>query len=134
MKREEAMRKPHNDVPDKTILRYVLQEKGALQAENAELKHQIKLLETQLGNKAKAITAFKAWQAKVAEYHYSYWLNQGIQLMQEVPNERLTATLQKLLTRNDVVKRTARKLLSQIQGLEAIKQNLEQILEEELKS
>lgn len=131
--KKERFRKPHNDVPAETILKYVLKEKGELQAENAELKFKVHQLETQLENKAKAITAFKAWQAKVAEYNYTYWLNQGVELMQEKPNANLTIVLRRFLEKNDFAKKQIKKLLSQLQSLESLRNNLETILKEESK-
>lgn len=131
--KKERFRKPHNDVPAETILKYVLKEKGELQAENAELKFKVHQLETQLENKANAITAFKAWQAKVAEYNYTYWLNQGVELMQEKPNANLTIVLRRFLEKNDFAKKQIKKLLSQLQSLESLRNNLETILKEESK-
>lgn len=132
--KKEKFRTPHNDVPAETILKYVLKEKGELQAENEELKFKLKQYEQQLENKAKAITAFKAWQAKVAEYNYSYWLNQGVELMQEKPNANLTIVLRRFLEHNDIAKKQIKKLLSQLQSLETLRNNLETILKEESKS
>lgn len=132
--KKERFRKPHNDVPAETILKYVLKEKGELQAENAELKFKVHQLETQLENKANAITAFKAWQAKVAEYNYTYWLNHGVELMQEKPNANLTIVLRRFLEHNDIAKKQIKKLLSQLQSLESLRNNLETILKEESES
>ena len=132
--KKERFRKPHNDVPAETILKYVLKEKGELQAENEELKFKLKQYEQQLENKAKAITAFKAWQAKVAEYNYSYWLNQGVELMQEKPDPILTSTLRKFLEQNTIIKKQFKKLLSQLQSLESLRDNLEKFLKNEIES
>lgn len=129
---QEHLRKPHNDVPDKTILKYVLRENGALKAENEELKYEIKKLQIQLENKAKAITAFKEWQRKVAEYNYSYWLNQGIELMQEIPNPTLTNALRRFLGKNDTAKKQIKKLLSSLQSVESLRDTLEKELNKQL--
>lgn len=131
-KKQELYRKPHNDVPAETILKYVLKEKGELQAENEELKFKLKQYEQQLANKAKAITAFKEWQAKVAEYNYSYWLNQGIELMKEMPNPTLTNALRRFLEKNDLAKKQIKKLLSQLQSVASLRDTLEKELNEQL--
>lgn len=129
---QEYLRKPHNDVPAETILKYVLKEKGELQAENEELKFKLKQYEQQLANKAKAITAFKEWQAKVAEYNYSYWLNQGVELMQEIPNPTLTNALRRFLGKNDTAKKQIKKLLSSLQSVESLRDTLEKELNKQL--
>ena len=129
---QEYLRKPHNDVPDGVILKYVLRENGALKAENEELKYEIKKLQIQLENKAKAITAFKEWQAKVAEYNYSYWLNQGIELMKEMPSPTLTNALRRFLEKNDLAKKQIKKLLSQLQSIASLRDTLEKELNKQL--
>lgn len=129
---QEHFRKPHNEVPEKTILKYVLRENGALKARNEELKYEIKKLQIQLTNKAKAITAFKEWQRKVAEYNYSYWLNQGIELMQEIPSPTLTNALRRFLEKNDLAKKQIKKLLSQLQSVASLRDTLEKELNEQL--
>lgn len=133
MEQESKYRLPHNEVPDKTILKYVLRENGALKAENEELKYEIKKLQIQLENKAKAITAFKEWQAKVAEYNYSYWLNQGIELMKEMPSPTLTNALRRFLEKNDLAKKQIKKLLPQLQSVASLRDTLEKELNEQLK-
>lgn len=132
MEQESKYRLPHNEVPDKTILKYVLRENGALKAENEELRYEIKKLQIQLENKAKAITAFKEWQAKVAEYNYSYWLNQGIELMKEMPSPTLTNALRRFLEKNDLAKKQIKKLLSQLQSVASLRDTLEKELNEQL--
>ena len=132
MEQESKYRLPHNEVPDKTILKYVLRENGALKAENEELKYEIKKLQIQLENKAKAITAFKEWQAKVAEYNYSYWLNQGIELMKEMPSPTLTNALRRFLEKNDLAKKQIKKLLSQLQSIASLRDTLEKELNKQL--
>ena len=112
MEQENKYRLPHNEVPDKTILKYVLRENGVLKAENEELKFEIQQLQIKLKNRERAITAFKEWQAKVAEYNYSYWLNKGIELMREIPNPTLTNALRRFLEKNDTAKKQIKKLLS----------------------
>ena len=72
-------RKPNNnDVPIETILRHTLKEKGQLESEIAYLEDENKKLR-------KMIADFKKWQSHVATYKYSYWLTQGLELMEQKP-------------------------------------------------
>lgn len=132
MEQESKYRQPHNEVPDKTILRYVLRENGALKAENEELQEKIKLLERQLANKAKAISAFKEWQSKVAEYNVEYWLNQGIELMKEPPKKELIKALRQYVCTYHTYKDKVNTLISLIQKLEAKREVFEKVIKQEI--
>lgn len=129
---DNQLRKPHNDVPDRTILRYVLRENGALKAENEELQDKIKLLERQLANKAKAISAFKEWQSKVAEYNVEYWLNQGIELLKEPPKKELIKALRQYVCTYHTYKDKIHTLISLIQKLEDKRKVFEEIIKQEI--
>ena len=113
MAEKEKYRPPINHVPDKTILRHVLQENGALKAENDELRDALE-------RKEKAIAAFKEWQSKVAEHNFKFWLGRGAELMKERPSEDLLCALRQFLAHYQSVKKKTEELekqLNQLQGL-----------------
>ncbi|MBO7582114.1 MAG: hypothetical protein J6T38_11455 [Bacteroidaceae bacterium] len=75
-------------LPPETTLRYVIQEKHALQVENGILKAENDDLKAEIERKDKAIAAFKKWQSRVAQYKFEYWMAEGMKLMEEQPEEK----------------------------------------------
>lgn len=102
----ESNKKHNKEVPDSAIIKQLL-------IENGKLKSEIAYLESELENKDKAIAAFKEWQAKVASYNYHYWLNKGLELMNERPSEELLFQLRSVLCNHT----TYAKLLKRIEGM-----------------
>lgn len=96
----------NEDVPESAIIKQLL-------IENGKLKSEIAYLESELKNKNEAIKAFKQWQTKVAEYKYHYWLNKGLELLQERPSEKLLYQLRSVLGNHA----TYGKLVRTIEGI-----------------
>ena len=87
----EDMTKMMNEgVPPETTLKYIIQEKKALQIEIGSLKAEIE-------RKDKAIAAFKKWQSKVAQHKCEYWMLEGRKLMEEQPEEKLFKDIYRLI-------------------------------------
>lgn len=84
-----------NDIPDKTIIRHLTQEKKKLSSEVEYLKGVIRKRDL-------AIAEFKKWQAKVAKYKWEYWLSEGVKLLDEAPDESLRKALASLLGRERI--------------------------------
>ena len=77
-----------NDIPIEAVLKQTL-------IENGKLRSEIEYLESELCRLKDAVAAFKVWQGKVATYKWQYWLNEGIAMASEKPDE---ATRKRLVT------------------------------------
>lgn len=86
----------NSDVPAEAALR-------AASLEIGKLKSEIAYLESELSKKNEAIAAFKKWQVRSAEYHYQYWLVEGIRLMGKDPMDERTRSLVRLLKQNELL-------------------------------
>ena len=113
--------KTYNEVPPETIIRHMAEERGKLQAEISELKDK-------LARKDAAIAAFKKWQAKVAEYHWSYWLREGIQLMETPPDKTMLNTLNQLLGHHRIFETWKHKVMSAYESYEKAKEKAKRTL------
>ena len=98
MSNMEDMTKMMNEgVPPETTLKYIIQEKKALQIEIGSLKAEIDFLKAEIERKDKAIAAFKKWQSKVAQHKFEYWMLEGRKLMEEQPEEKLFKDIYRLI-------------------------------------
>lgn len=112
-------------VPNETIIRHMQVERGKLLAEIDELKYEIE-------KRDKAITAFKKWQAKVADYKYQYWLREGIKLMTETPDEKQFNALFKLVNHWNLFESRFNTLKKSIKQMDAARRELINIIDIEL--
>ena len=86
---------PYNEVPPETIIRH-------LSNENARLKQEKEVLKAKLACKEKAISEFKKWQAKVAEYKYEYWLTEATKLLDTPPDPRILKRARAVINNHSV--------------------------------
>lgn len=95
----------NKDVPPEAVIRQMVKERKKLQLEIRDLKMQIQ-------RKEWAIEEFKKWQSKVAERHFMYWLEQGVELMQTPPDEELLQKLKHLWSVDANYKHWEKKMLN----------------------
>ena len=88
--------KPFNEVPPKTIIRHLSNQIQRLEQEKAVLK-------AKFDCKDKAISEFKKWQAKVAEYKYEYWLSEATKLLDNPPDPRMLKRAKAVITNHLVL-------------------------------
>lgn len=87
------MTKISNNIPLEAVMKQVL-------IENGKLKSEVAYLESELERARKAIAAFKVWQGKVATYQWQYWLNEGVALAREKPDDETRKRLVSFLSRH----------------------------------
>ena len=120
----------NHDLPDEVIEKYkikkILQDYGELQSEVEYLKYELE-------QKDKAIRAFKKWQSRCAEYNYQYWLNEGIKLLEEQPEEREWRALYSLINGWKMFNTRFKTILKNIKGIEAARKTLLTMIEEQEK-
>ena len=120
------MKIQNKDVPIETILRHALREKGQLASEVAHLESENKRLRQQLSLRDKAIEDFKAWQSKVAERNYEYWLTKGLSLMQNLPSQEEIKALRGLFGTYSTFDRYYKRALKALNKMEIHAQTLKQ--------
>lgn len=94
-----------------------------------ELLAYIDELEDKVKRKDEAIAAFKKWQSKVAEYKWQYWLQEGIQLMETPPDNKMLRVLIKLLEANRIFENWQRKVVSAWESYKKAQENFRNTLE-----
>ena len=114
--------KTYNDVPPETVIRHMAQERGQLLAEIEELKDTV-------SRQKRAIEAFKKWQSKVAEYKWQYWLQEGIQLMETPPDNKMLRVLINLLEANRIFEDWQRKVVSAWESYKKAKAKLKDTID-----
>lgn len=114
--------KVSNEVPPETIIKHMAREKGELLAYIDELEDKVK-------RRDEAIAAFKKWQSKVAEYKWQYWLQEGIQLMETPPDNKMLRVLIKLLEANRIFENWQRKVVSAWESYKKAQENFRNTLE-----
>ena len=101
----------NKDVPPEAIIRQLVKENKRLRLEKAELKHK-------LDCKEQAIASFKQWQSRVADYKYSYWLNEGLKLASVQPDKNQVEALRVIFGNDATYKRWIKKCENAAQQIE----------------
>lgn len=113
----------NDGIPPETILKYVQRDNRRLQAEN-------KVLKQQLTDRDHAIAEFKKWQKKAAKWYYEQWLQEGIRLLDEQPEEKLVKTLLNFLRQYSCFKAKVSHLPSIVKNLEKARNELNTVLQQ----
>lgn len=117
----------NKEITDRYKLRKALQEIG-------ELKSEIEYLRYEVEQRDKAITAFKKWQSRCAEYKYQYWLQEGLKLLEEQPEEREWKALFALINNWYMFRPRFKSIVRCIKNMETARQTLLAMIEEQEKS
>ena len=120
----------NKDVPPETIIRYLSREKGELKSEIDELKYTIAQKNKELKQRDKAIADFKKWQARVAEYHWRYWLAEALKLTDELPDAEVLFEMKRVLNQYDKFNKYFQKAQSAYDNINIYSRNLKMALAE----
>lgn len=116
------MKYANKDVPPEAIIRQLLKQIDLLKQENGILKNK-------LDNKDYAISQFKKWQAKAAEYKWIYWLYEGVKLMETPPEEELHTRLKQIFVKEQLWRKRVKGVLLAYDQYEKAKNNLKTAIE-----
>ena len=99
----------NQDVPQEAYTKCLLQR-------NKQLEAKIENLQAKLDAKERAISAFKKWQSRVAQYHFEYWLNEALEFLgEDAPEKKSIKKIKAVLSKQKTVDEDILKLVSRIE-------------------